>query len=200
MDVAIAGIALVAFFPALLLIGALVRLDSAGPALFRQRRVGLEGRPFTIWKFRTMRAGVSEDPHQRLISRLQREGVKGPPYRSTPQKLTNDPRVTRVGKWLRQWSLDELPQLVNVLRGEMSIVGPRPLPMYEVAGLAGWQRERLRMLPGITGLWQVSGRSCLSYNRMCELDQQYVLGWSLMLDIRILLRTLPAVLRTSATA
>ena len=202
MDVAVAGTALIALAPLLLLIAALVRLDSRGPSLFCQDRVGLNGRLFTMLKFRTMATGSSDEPHRQLVARLQREGADRPlcPPHLAAQKLTNDPRVTRLGGWLRRWSLDELPQLINVLRGEMSLVGPRPLPTYEDEGLAAWQRRRLRMLPGMTGLWQVSGRSSLSYHRMCELDLEYVFGWSFWLDVAILLKTVPAVCRTNSTA
>ena len=209
LDVVVAVMALIVLAPLLLLIAALVRLDSKGPSLFRQDRVGLEGRLFTIWKFRTMHAGASEEPHQQLIDRLQTLGADGraisadrPLRLNQPpqQKLTNDPRVTRIGRWLRRCSLDELPQLVNVLRGEMSIVGPRPLVVYEFDGLMDRHQERVWMLPGITGLCQVSKRNSLTYRRMCEVDLAYVHGWSLWLDIKILARTIPAVVREHANA
>jgi lipopolysaccharide/colanic/teichoic acid biosynthesis glycosyltransferase len=204
IDVAVAGVALIVLSPVLLLIAALVRWDSSGPALFRQTRMGLGGRRFDMWKFRTMKHGESDEPHRKLIAVLQgrapeaavaKEGTPRPVY-----KLVDDPRVTRIGQWLRRTSLDELPQLFNVLCGDMSLVGPRPPVTYECDGFESWQHERMMMPQGMTGLWQVSGRSRLSYQRMCELDIQYVRNWSLWLDLKILARTILTILRRRATA
>jgi lipopolysaccharide/colanic/teichoic acid biosynthesis glycosyltransferase len=143
-----------------------------------------------------MRHGASDTAHRELIRRLQAdEAPDGPVY-----KLVNDDRVTRVGRWLRRTSLDELPQLFNVLRGEMSLVGPRPPVPYEFEGYDHWQFDRLQVKPGMTGLWQVSGRSRVSFRQMCELDVEYVRRWSLWLDLQILLKTLPVVLFNSGRA
>jgi lipopolysaccharide/colanic/teichoic acid biosynthesis glycosyltransferase len=181
----------------MLVIGGLVRLDSPGPALFRQERVGSGGRRFRVLKFRTMRDGASDTPHREFVRRLQAGDESSTAQASggpAVYKLVNDERVTRLGRWLRRTSLDELPQFINVLRGEMSLVGPRPPLPYEFEAYDLWQFDRLQVKPGITGLWQVSGRNLLSYRQMCELDVHYVRTWSLLLDIRILLRTIPVVL------
>ena len=171
------------------LLGALalaIRILDGAPAIFSQVRVGLHGRRFKMWKLRTMVEGAEQ-------LRPQLEGmneVDGPAF-----KLTRDPRVTRLGAFLRRTSLDELPQLFNVLEGSMSLVGPRPLPESEQQRIRGAQRRRLSMKPGITGLWQVSGRSDVAFGEWMRLDQEYVDGWSLWLDLRLLLATIPAVLR-----
>ena len=162
-----------------------IRLDSAGPILFRQRRAGRDGRVFDILKFRTMVVGA-EAKRDELEDQNE---VDGPLF-----QMKDDPRITRVGRFLRRTSLDELPQLFNVLRGEMSLVGPRPFVVAEDAAITGWARRRLDLTPGITGLWQVSGRNDLSFDEMIKLDYLYVTRWSLWWDIRILLKTIPAVL------
>jgi lipopolysaccharide/colanic/teichoic acid biosynthesis glycosyltransferase len=172
--------------------------------LFGQERIGVGGRRFRVLKFRTMYHGVPDTAHRELVSMMLRgeeaNAVQIGPDGEPAFKLTNDVRVTRVGRWLRRRSLDELPQLINVLRGEMSLVGPRPPLAYEFEQYEPWQFQRLQMRPGMTGLWQVSGRNRLSYRRMCELDLEYVRDWSLWLDIRILLRTIPVVLSNSSGA
>lgn len=170
-----------------------IRIDSRGPVLFRQERVGLGGRRFTMLKLRSMQEGCEQDSHRRYVTGLvngERESSNGGVY-----KLVDDDRVTRVGGWLRRMSLDELPQLINVLRGEMSLVGPRPPLPYEVEEYDSAQMRRLTARPGLTGLWQVSGRNQLSYRSMVQLDLEYIDRWSHRLDLWILLRTLPAVLR-----
>jgi exopolysaccharide biosynthesis polyprenyl glycosylphosphotransferase len=185
IDILLALVALVIFSPVLGIIALLIRLDSPGPAVFSQRRVGEDGRPFDIHKFRTMRVGAEEQQAQ-----LQDfNQSSGPLF-----KMKFDPRVTRMGRFLRRSSLDELPQFVNVLRGQMSVVGPRPGLPPEVAQYQPWQRQRLEVRPGITGLWQVSGRSDLSFDEMCLLDIYYIENWSLGLDLTIMLRTIPRVL------
>jgi exopolysaccharide biosynthesis polyprenyl glycosylphosphotransferase len=171
--------------PLFLLITVLIRLDSPGPALFRQVRCGVNGRRFTFYKFRSMEVGAEEKKKGLLHLNL----MSGPVF-----KIKNDPRVTRVGHFLRKTSLDELPQLFNVLRGSMSFVGPRPLPAEEVEKIKGWQRRRLSMKPGITGLWQVSGRNHVDFQDWVKLDLEYIDNWSLWLDLKILLKTIPAVL------
>ena len=169
-----------------LLTVAAIKLDSPGPVLFSQVRIGRNGRPFKCYKFRSMVDGAAT--MQEDLSALNE--ATGPLF-----KVRNDPRRTRVGRWLRRYSLDELPQLINVLRGEMSLVGPRPNLPDEVAQYAEWHGKRLTVSPGITGLWQVSGRSDLTFDEMVLLDIYYVENWSLTMDLSILLRSLPAVLR-----
>jgi len=169
--------------PALLAIA--IKLDSPGPVLYRQRRVGKDGVAFDMLKFRSMCA----DAEGQLALLSDRNEASGPLF-----KIRRDPRVTRVGRILRRGSLDELPQLFNVLRREMSLVGPRPPLPGEVAKYEDWQLARLRALPGMTGLWQVSGRSEVPFNDMVRLDLHYVRNWSLGLDLEIILRTIPAVI------
>jgi len=184
MDIAGAIIGLVLGAPALAVIALAIRIDSAGPTLFAQTRVGQGGTAFRMLKFRSMRAG-SEEELEKLRSLNESDG---PTF-----KMRDDPRVTRVGRVLRRHSLDELPQLWNVLRGEMSLVGPRPPIPDEVAEYQDWHLRRLEVRPGLTGLWQVSGRSLLSFDEQVLLDIHYVENWSLWLDLQILLRTLPQV-------
>jgi len=178
--VAVGGLALL--FPFCLLIALAIRLGSPGPVLFTQARVGRGGREFTICKFRSMRPGAEEEKEE--LTDLNE--VSGPIF-----KIRDDPRLTPVGRVLRRWSLDELPQLYNVLRGEMSLVGPRPPTLPEVAKYEDWHLKRLTVRPGMTGLWQVSGRSQLPFAEMVLLDIYYVENWSPALDIKILLRTVP---------
>jgi exopolysaccharide biosynthesis polyprenyl glycosylphosphotransferase len=186
LDVALAGFGLLLFSPVWLLIALAIKLDSPGPVLFRQERVGRGETPFQVLKFRSMRRDADQIVHELLA---QNEAT-GPLF-----KMKKDPRLTRVGRWLRRMSLDEWPQLWNVLRGEMSVVGPRPPLPREVAQYEPWHRRRLEAAPGLTGLWQVSGRSELGFDEMVMLDLYYIENWSLGLDVRILLRTIPAVCR-----
>ncbi|HEX3976174.1 MAG TPA: sugar transferase [Solirubrobacteraceae bacterium] len=194
LDMIVALLALILLSPVLLVIAAAVRLESSGPSLFSQRRVGRSLESFTVYKFRTMRTGASHDRHrefvQSLIAGAQPDGVDGQPR----FKLVADDRITRVGGFLRRSSLDELPQLWNVLRGDMSLVGPRPPIPYEVERYPTHWFRRFEVKPGITGLWQVSGRCELTMEQMIELDVDYVQRRSLHLNVWILLRTLPAVL------
>ncbi len=185
MDILLSALALIVAGPVLLLTALVVRLESPGPAIFKQIRVGERGRAFTIYKFRSMRQGAEEEQSQLL----NRNEASGPLF-----KIKDDPRLTRVGRFLRRASLDELPQFINVLRGEMSLVGPRPGPPHEVAQYQPWHRQRLEVAPGITGLWQVSGRSDLTFDEMCLLDIYYIENWSLGLDLTVLLRTIPRVI------
>jgi exopolysaccharide biosynthesis polyprenyl glycosylphosphotransferase len=186
MDLAAAGLGLIALAPFFALFGLAIRLDSPGPIFFAQERVGLNKRRFRMHKFRTMVA----DAESRLPQLEHLNETRGPTF-----KLKEDPRVTRVGRLLRRSSLDELPQLWNVLRGEMSLVGPRPLPLRDVEGFEeDRHRRRFGVRPGLTGLWQVSGRNELSFDTWMELDLQYIDSWSLGLDLKILVRTIPAVL------
>src|SRR5262249_39553954 len=164
-----------------------IKLDSRGPVFFRQRRHGRGGKVFEIVKFRTMVNGA-EAQRQALEHLNDMQG--GPLF-----KIKDDPRVTRVGRRLRRWSLDELPQLFNVLRGDMSLVGPRPFVIDESERITGWAGRRLETTPGITGLWQVLGRNDIPFDEMVKLDYVYVTNWSLWWDIRILVQTLPTVLK-----
>ena len=170
--------------PLLIVIAVLIAWDSPGPIVFRQRRVGLHGRPFEVHKFRTMIDGA--EAH--LDELLERNEIQGNAF-----KITNDPRVTRIGRWLRRTSLDELPQLWNVLRGEMSLVGPRPPLPSEVAGYDVWHRRRLSMKPGMTGLWQIRARNESNFDRWVSTDLEYIDAWSFWLDLRIIAQTVPAI-------
>jgi exopolysaccharide biosynthesis polyprenyl glycosylphosphotransferase len=191
MDVSGAGLALVFLSPLLALIALAVRLSSPGPALFRQERIGLRQRPFSMIKFRTMVDGA--DDRKAELAHLN-EAVGGPMF-----KILADPRVTPVGRFLRATSLDELPQFLNVLRGEMSIVGPRPLIRCESDAVLGWHRTRLDLTPGLTGPWQVMGRQNVPFDEMVKLDYLYVAEWSFWNDVKLAVRTIPVMLqRTGA--
>jgi exopolysaccharide biosynthesis polyprenyl glycosylphosphotransferase len=185
LDFTLAVLGLLLSAPLWLLVALAIKLESPGPAVFTQRRVGEKGRLFEIHKFRSMRKGAEE---QQAELRARNE-ASGPLF-----KIKDDPRLTRLGPFLRRYSLDEIPQLWNVVRGEMSIVGPRPGLPSEVAQYQPWHRQRLEVPPGITGLWQVSGRSDLTFDEMCLLDIYYIENWSLRLDLSIMLRTIPRVL------
>jgi lipopolysaccharide/colanic/teichoic acid biosynthesis glycosyltransferase len=183
-------LALPVLLPAALLIAA----TSRGGILYRQQRVGRYGRPFLMYKLRTMRAGAGDDVHRAYVRRLLTEECPPDGGRSGLYKLAGDPRVTRVGRWLRRASIDELPQLWNVLRGDMSLVGPRPALPYEAELFSVAHRERFLVPPGLTGLWQVSGRNRLPMRAGLDLDVEYVRRQSFGLDLLILLKTVPAVL------
>ena len=197
-DIVISGIVLVLLAPVLLLISLLVKFDSRGAVLFRQERVGMDGRKFLCYKFRTMRSDADESIHREAYRKNilgDRDADASDDEKPVFGKVKNDPRITRVGKFLRRTSLDELPQLLNVLKGDMSIVGPRPPIPYEVEEYDIWHRKRLDMKPGITGLWQVSGRNRIAFEEMVKIDLFYIENWSLWLDLKIILLTLPAILR-----
>ncbi len=185
IDIVGAALGLVLVSPVLAIVALRIRLVDGGPVLFRQTRVGLNGREFRTLKFRTM----VQDAEARLPELLDRNEIEGQAF-----KVTDDPRITRTGGFLRRSSLDELPQLWNVLRGQMSLVGPRPPLPREVDGYDVWHRRRLSMKPGITGLWQVEARSEPAFDRWVEKDLAYIDSWSLALDLKILARTIPAVL------
>ena len=185
---------LIVLSPLLLLIAVAIRLSSPGPVLFRQERLGQDGVPFTVFKFRSMYARSDATPHIQFIKQYI-AGTVGATGDGAVYKLTQDSRVTPIGHFLRKTSLDELPQLINVLRGEMSLVGPRPPIPYELDGYDVWHRRRvLEAKPGITGLWQVTGRSRLRFDDMVRLDLRYATRWSLWLDLKILIRTVRVVL------
>ncbi len=204
VDIAGAAVLTVLTAPLMLVIAIAIRLDSRGSIFFRQERIGTGGHRFRVFKFRTMVDGASDAVHRDLVKRMlagdeastAEDGAGG----LRVYKLLRDDRVTRVGRLLRRTSLDELPQLFNVLLGQMSLVGPRPPLPYEIEAYAFWQYDRLQVRPGITGLWQVSGRNLLTYRQMCELDISYVQRWSLWLDLKILLKTVPVVLFNSGRA
>jgi lipopolysaccharide/colanic/teichoic acid biosynthesis glycosyltransferase len=194
-DVVLAAGLLLLLSPLFLLVALAVRLTSRGPVFFRQERAGRGGRVFELLKFRTMYANNDDSAHRALcLQELERPDA---PALTTDglYKLENDPRITRVGRPLRRWSVDELPQLVNVLRGEMAIVGPRPLPTWEVAAIPQQLQQRDCVLPGLTGLWQVRGRNRLSTFQMLELDVEYVRRRSWKLDLEIIARTPAALIR-----
>jgi exopolysaccharide biosynthesis polyprenyl glycosylphosphotransferase len=184
-DVLVSGVVVLVGTPLWLAVAAAIKLDSRGPILYRDRRIGVGEREFGMLKFRTMVEGAAEQQDE-LEERNEAPGALF--------KIRDDPRVTRVGRVLRKLSLDELPQLLNVLGGEMSLVGPRPLPLRDYERLDAWHRKRYLVLPGITGLWQISGRSNLNFDDLVRLDFYYIENWSIWLDISILVKTIPAVL------
>jgi exopolysaccharide biosynthesis polyprenyl glycosylphosphotransferase len=184
-DIVIATVLLLLFLPLLLLLAVAIKLESPGPVLFTQERVGKGGRHFRLLKLRTMVADAEARRDELLHLSTDPDWLR----------LASDPRITRLGRWLRRFSLDELPQLWNVLRGEMSLVGPRPLVIAENDRVGAWGRGRLDLVPGMTGYWQVLGRTEIPFEEMVKLDYLYVVNWSLWQDIRLMLRTLPAVIR-----
>jgi exopolysaccharide biosynthesis polyprenyl glycosylphosphotransferase len=186
LDILAASALLILLAPLLLLVAMLIKFDSPGPALFVQERVGLNKRKFRMYKFRTMVADAEKK--QSDLEKLNE--ADGPVF-----KIKQDPRITRLGKYLRKASIDEFPQLLNILKGDMSLVGPRPLPIRDYQGFdQDWLHRRFSVRPGITCLWQVNGRSSTTFGRWMELDMQYIDNWSLWLDLKILAKTLPAVL------
>ncbi len=191
IDVAVSSMLLILLSPVFLVVSILIKKDSRGPVFFRQKRVGYNGRLFTCLKFRTM-INEAEMVRDEL---LHLNEMDGPVF-----KITDDPRVTRTGKFLRKTSLDELPQLINVLRGEMSLVGPRPPIPSEVQQYELMNHRRLSVKPGMTCTWQVSGRNNISFKKWMEMDMQYIDQWSLWLDMKILLKTVPAVLKGSGAS
>lgn len=192
LDLVVAGPMIVLLAPLLIAVAIAIRLDSRGTALFRQRRVGYAEREFTIFKFRSMRLDADPGGHRDYVTAL----IKGKAAnkaanggRKNLYKLAVDDRITPVGRWIRRWSLDELPQLFNVVAGDMSLVGPRPAIPYEVAEYPSWYLDRFAVKPGLTGLWQVSGRNERTYEEMVRLDIEYAERRSLLLDLSILART-----------
>jgi len=184
-DIIVAILALIVFGPLMLLVALLIKLSSRGPVFFIQARCGLNGRIFNVYKFRTM--GVDAEKMKQKLAHLNE--MSGPVF-----KIRNDPRVTRIGRLLRKFSIDELPQFINVLKGDMSLVGPRPPTPDEVVQYEDWQRRRLSVRPGLTCIWQVSGRNNIDFDEWMRLDLQYIDNWSLGLDLKLLAKTLPAVL------
>jgi exopolysaccharide biosynthesis polyprenyl glycosylphosphotransferase len=192
LDILLSSVMLLLLLPLLLITAVVIKLTSPGPVFFRQKRLGLNKRQFWICKFRTM----VPDAERRMADLEKMNEVSGPVF-----KIKNDPRLTPVGKFLRSTSIDELPQLLNVVKGDMSLVGPRPLPLRDCQGFEqDWHRRRFSVRPGITCLWQVNGRSSVPFERWMELDMQYIDEWSLWLDFKILAGTIPAVLKGSGAA
>lgn len=185
MDIVISGLAIVVSSPFLLVVAILIKLTSSGPVIFKQERVSLNGRKFLLYKFRTMYKDAPEK--QSELEALNE--IEGPVF-----KIKKDPRITSVGRILRKFSIDELPQLFNIFAGHMSLVGPRPLPVYEVVRFKPWQRRRLSMRPGLTCLWQIDGRSKVDFDKWMNLDLEYLDNWSLGLDFKIMAKTIPVVL------
>ena len=181
--------------PLLLVSAFLIKWTSKGPIIYRQRRIGKEGKEFPFFKFRTMYVDNDDSIHREYLKNLIKKG-DGPSSQKKVYKIEKDPRVTPVGRTLRKWSVDELPQLFNILRGEMSLVGPRPPIRYETDHYRSWHWQRQSVLPGITGLWQVNGRSRVKFDEMVFMDIYYVKNRSLLLDLKILFKTVPVVLST----
>lgn len=186
-DVLLVVTGLVVLWPVFVLTGLIIKLDSPGPVIYRQARIGERGRLFMMYKFRSMRANSDPGLHQAHVARLIQQNLT--PELNGSLKMEDDPRITRVGKIIRKTSMDELPQLFNVLRGEMNLVGPRPPLPYEVDLYQEWHKRRLDVPPGITGLWQVKGRNRVSFDEMVRLDLRYIKEWSLWLDMVIILQT-----------
>ena len=205
LDVSITLIALLFLLPVMVVIGILIKLDSPGSALFIQKRVGCKRKvengevkweivTFPMFKFRSMKQNADQTLHQAHIKAYAEGRLAGSSSDNAQFKLQEDPRITRLGKFLRKTSLDELPQLLNIVRGEMSLVGPRPVPEYEVAYYESHHFERLEALPGMTGLWQVQGRGRVTFEEMMDMDIEYVRTRNLWLDLKLLLATVPAAL------
>ncbi len=199
LDIALASALIVITAPLLLLLGCLVRSTSAGPMFFRQERLGRDMRPFTMLKLRSMYVGSDDRMHRAYVTGMLTAEQEATARNGGLFKMAGDPRITPLGTWLRRTSLDELPQLINVLRGDMSLVGPRPMLPWEARLLAGHYRLRFTVKPGMTGLWQVSGRSKLPVHEALELDVEYAQRCSVVLDLTILARTVPALFRGGAS-
>jgi lipopolysaccharide/colanic/teichoic acid biosynthesis glycosyltransferase len=195
IDLLIATIVLAIWLPFLLVIGIVIKLDSPGPVLFRHRRVGKDGHPFILYKFRTMVTGGDDSGYMTYLRELIESEKNGDGQGLAYQKMNGDPRVTRVGKFLRNYYIDELPQFINIFKGEMSLVGPRPHVQLEVDHYTPWQRQRLRVKPGATGLWQVSGKADSTFCELLALDVEYIENWSLSFDFKIMAMTVAIMLR-----
>jgi lipopolysaccharide/colanic/teichoic acid biosynthesis glycosyltransferase len=189
MDVLFAGTILLLLSPLLVIIGLLIYTVSPGPIFFKQTRIGQGGRPFTFWKFRTMKIQAETQSHQEHVSDLMKQDIP-----MAKLDVANDPRIIPLGKFMRASCIDELPQLFNVLFGDMSIVGPRPCLPYEAIHYLPWQSERFLVLPGMTGSWQVNGKNKMTFKEMIRLDISYARRMSIWSDIKILFKTIPAIL------
>jgi exopolysaccharide biosynthesis polyprenyl glycosylphosphotransferase len=195
-DLIVAGAILLVILPLVAIVAVAIWISDGRPIFFRQKRIGIRGTPFELVKFRTMRTGASDGAHREYVEKwINQNGYAAQLNGKQIFKLVDDPRITRTGKLLRHLAIDELPQLINVLRGDMSLVGPRPALPYELELYKDWHKRRLDALPGITGLWQVNGRNRLGFDEMVRLDLEYLNSWSLASDLKILFRTIPAVLQ-----
>jgi lipopolysaccharide/colanic/teichoic acid biosynthesis glycosyltransferase len=179
----------------------LIKMESRGPVFLKQERVGMDGKMFLMIKFRSMKDGVDDQAHRELMRRTinGEDANQGTSDQPIYGKVKDDPRLTKIGSWMRRYSVDELPQIINVMMGQMSIVGPRPPIPYEVRHYKDWHRTRFHVRPGITGLWQVSGRNRLHFEEMVRLDVFYIENWSPWLDLKIMLKTMPVMLRGDNT-
>ncbi len=195
LDILGSTVLLLVSFPLMALIAAYIKLVSPGPVFFKQKRIGYLGRPFVMWKFRTMRINAKVDSHQNHVSQLIHSDAA-----MTKLDEANDPRIIPLGRWLRSFCVDELPQLVNILRGEMSLIGPRPAMEYEIKEYQQWQKKRIEVVPGLTGLWQVNGKNKTTFKEMIRLDINYAKDFSAWLDMKIILKTLPVVLNQGKEA
>jgi len=196
-DITASMVVLVVGFPFFLAIALLIKLTSRGPVFFKQERVGEDGGKFALFKFRTMRTDCDDTIHREFTRKFIQGGLPEPSLdagKCEGYKMTDDPRITAVGGFLRKTSLDELPQFINILKGEMTIVGPRPPLPYEYECYDEWHKLRLKVRPGLTGLWQVSGRSTVPFHEMVMMDIYYIENWSMLLDLKIMLRTVPVML------
>ncbi|PYP83014.1 MAG: hypothetical protein DMF61_24515 [Blastocatellia bacterium AA13] len=201
LDVVVALGMLAVTWPLWLVLGILIKLGSKGPVFYRQERVGMDGKMFLMIKFRSMRIESGDGPHREVMTKMLNgeNANQGTDQEPIFGKVKNDHRLTSIGSWMRRYSLDELPQVLNVLSGRMSVVGPRPPIPYEVRQYKDWHRARFHVKPGITGLWQVSGRNRLHFEEMVRLDIFYIENWSPLLDLKIMLKTIPVVLRGDNT-
>ncbi|MBU8923146.1 MAG: sugar transferase [Bacteroidales bacterium] len=197
IDVGVSLGVLVIGFPFLLAIAVLIKITSRGPVFFRQQRIGENGRHFAFFKFRTMRPDNDDSIHREFAQNFikgQMSQTSLDSQKNNLYKISQDPRITGLGGFLRRTSLDELPQFINILKGEMTIVGPRPPLEYEYEQYDDWHKLRLKVRPGLTGLWQVSGRSTVPFHEMVKLDLYYIENWSLAMDLKIMFRTIPVML------
>jgi len=197
MDVVVSGLVFLMTWPLWVMLAILIKMSSKGPVFYRQERVGMDGKLFLMVKFRSMRDGAGDEAHRSVMAKMLggEEANQGTEASPVYGKVKDDPRLTGLGKWMRRYSVDELPQVINVLRGEMSWVGPRPPIPYEVRLYKDWHRARFHVKPGVTGLWQVSGRNRLHFEEMVTLDIFYIENWSPWLDLKVMLKTIPVVLK-----
>lgn len=195
VDIVLSSVALATMLPLFIIIAVLIRLDSPGPALFRQQRIGRGGRPFTMLKFRTMHHDSDDQPHREAVRRAAEGTRTALPNGERVFKSPDDPRITRIGKFLRTWCLDELPQLINVLRAEMSLVGPRPALDYELPYYKDWHYQRFAVRPGVTGPWQVKRREATDFDDMMRIDVEYGASCSIWQDLKLIVMTIPAIVR-----
>jgi exopolysaccharide biosynthesis polyprenyl glycosylphosphotransferase len=201
MDLVVAFLILIVTWPFWVALSILIKLESPGPVFLKQERVGMDGKLFLMIKFRSMREGADDQAHRDLMKRMinGEDNNQGSPVEPLYGKIKDDPRLTRIGGWMRRYSFDEMPQVFNVIMGQMSIVGPRPPLPYEVRHYKDWHRTRFHVRPGITGLWQVSGRNRLHFEEMVRLDIFYIENWSPWLDLKIMIKTVPVMLRGDNT-